>query len=154
MLGAYISIISTSLMSEGGFGVRRGQQRGKWCPGSSSRDGSPSHLASHRAVGDQMAARPPRWRCPLSYCIRCRTASQGAPPVRHVKTVCCDAGSRPGLWTALGTGGSWNPGTGVFTSRSSMMWQNQQSRIRCLPGLALPFPLLCPFYNLSGKGRS
>ena len=140
MLGAYISIISTSLMSKGGFGVHWGQQRRKWCPGSSSRDGSPSHLASHRAVGDRMAARPPRWRCPLSYCIRCRTASQGAPPVRHVKTVCCDAGSRPGLWTALGAVGSWNPGT----SRSSMDVAESAIQDSLSSGLSASFPPSLP----------
>ena len=49
--------------------------------------GLPPILPAIELWGTEWLHPPPRWRSPLSYCIRCRTDSQGIPPVRPVKTV-------------------------------------------------------------------
>ena len=106
------------------------------------------------AVGDRMAAPPPQWRLPPRL-----------PRSLH------DNLSRRHTWEAhKDCAVTVHPGLGFRRPRAHgppripvqacshhirpQMWKNQQSKICCLPGLALPFPLLCSFYNLSGKGRS
>lgn len=141
-------------MSEGDFDVHRGQQRGKWCPGSSPRDGSPSYLASYRAVGDQMAAPPSPMEKPPQLLHSLQDRLSRYPTSEACKD--CAVMLHPGLgfrclWAQRAPG---IPVQVCSHHDRPRMWKKQQSRIRCLPGLVLPFPLLCSFYNLSGKGRS